>query len=250
MKRNEVSDKDLIPNTENQRLMRNAGIPKILLQILKISLSKNQKENEDYQDLIRSIYLFLIRFCTDNLDNQNLLGVNMDFLLQRLEDCSLVIFLIKEIFKNNKGFIAAKRQAVVRNIMQKEAKLSDESVQKQHYLMILKTLSKNYNRNSKKSSTEILNIISPVDESTINCFIESQEEIQRAQKLVDDFKSSVTNYSETIKNNKDNMNEIPKTKAQILLGYFKIVMEFLQKVDFFLPFKKSIVEYFYHTLKS
>ena len=250
MKRSEISDKDLAPNIENQKIMKNLGIPGILIQILKISLSEGQKSNEDYQDLIRSIYLCLIRFCTDNQEHQNMVGEHLDFLLKELDFCPLVVFLIKEIFKNNKGFIASKRTSVVQYIAQKEAKLSIDSAQKQYYLMILKTLSRNQNKSLNKTPNEILDITNSVDDSTIQCFFETKEEMEKAKNLVKGFKNDITELSMSAKEKAESTSEHSIPKSQILFGNFKIVLDYLEKSDFFLPFKKSIVEYVYHMIKA
>ena len=250
MKRNEISDKELKPNTENQRLVRNLNIPSVVIQILKISLSESQKLNEDYQDLIRSIYLFLIRFCTEDVANQNMVGEHLDFFLKELDFCPLVIFLIKEIFKNNKGFLAAKKDSVVRYISQKEKKLSVGSTEKHHYLMILKTLSKNHNRASTASPNEILNLISSVDEATMECFFDSQDDVNKAHKLVSGFQKAVIDHSWENQGKEEVKNEVAETRSQNLYGYFKIIYEYLTQSAFFLPFKKTVVEYLYHTLKS
>jgi len=53
---------EIMPNSENQKLLRNLSIHEIILQILKINVSKAQDQKQDYQDLIMSLYLFLVRF--------------------------------------------------------------------------------------------------------------------------------------------------------------------------------------------
>jgi hypothetical protein len=92
--------------------------------------------------LIGAAYLFLIRFCCDNPTNQNLVGENLDLFAKELDTSPLVIFLIKEIFKNNKSFLTGKGQSVVRYIVKKEERLSMNSVEKHYYLMILKSFAK------------------------------------------------------------------------------------------------------------
>ena len=250
MKRSEISDRDLTPNVENQRLMRNIGIAGILIQILKISLSEGQKNNEDYKDMIMSIYLFLIRFCTENQENQGIVGEHIDFLLKDLDYCPLVIFLVKEIFKNNKGFIASKKMSVVQYIAQRESRMRIDNVQKQHYLMVLKTLSKNQKKNLNKSASEIFSVITTIDDSTIQCFFEHKAEMKQAQSLVTSFKGDIIKYSISLKENEESNEQDTMSKSQALFGYFKIILEYLEKADFFLPFKKSVVEYFYHLIKS
>lgn len=84
-RKNEMGDKELIANSENQRLIRNLGIQNIIVHILKIGISEKQRQNSDYIDLIRAAYLFLIRFCCDNTTNQNLVGEHLDLFAKELD---------------------------------------------------------------------------------------------------------------------------------------------------------------------
>lgn len=51
----------LVPNAENQRLLKNLGVLNIIIQVLKINASEEIRQNADFNDLLKSVYLFLIR---------------------------------------------------------------------------------------------------------------------------------------------------------------------------------------------
>lgn len=165
--RQELSKRELTPNYENQRLIRNLGIHEILITLLKVGLTKNQKTNSDYHELINTVYLFLIRFCSDNPNNQNLLGENIDLFAKELDSSPLAIFLIKEIFRNNKHFLTTKGQSAIRYIVQREEKMDIDSIEKHHYLLILKSFAKCKKKIVKKNQTEILMYIASYEEGRI-----------------------------------------------------------------------------------
>jgi hypothetical protein len=90
------------PNEENQRLLRNIGVTNIIIQILKYNVPETQKFNGDYIDLIKTCYLFLIRFCKHNPSNQLSLQEHIDFFAREIDSCTLAVFLLREIFRDNK----------------------------------------------------------------------------------------------------------------------------------------------------
>lgn len=52
---------NFIPNTENQRLLRNLGVLDVILDIVRAN-AERPKANTDFTEVIASAYLFLVRF--------------------------------------------------------------------------------------------------------------------------------------------------------------------------------------------
>lgn len=265
-RRGELKSSELLPNQENQRLLRNLGVQNIVVQLLKTSVSDTLKDNEDYTELIKAVYLFLIRFCKDNIINQNLLGEHVEYFSKELDTCSLAIFLIKEIFKNNQAFLTTKAQRIIKFVVQREEDLELNSPEKHHYLNILKAFAKCKNKIVKKNQNEILLYIAKKDEGTICSLFNTQEGRAKARVYLSEFGKSVQDGSAGILEVLippeiynmvcfmdliciccDGKNEVAESRAQQSVLDMAGIYEFLQMSENFIPLKKTIVEYFYHT---
>ena len=266
IKSGESAEDQLIPNAENQRLLKNLGVLNIIIQVLKINASEDIRENADFNDLLKSVYLFLIRFCKDNLVNQNLLGEYVDFFIKEIGSSPLVIFLIREIFKNNKHHLTTKGQKVIRYIVEQEEELDLNSIEKFHYLNILKTFTKCKNKIVKKNQNEILMQISGKDDDKLCSFFNTKEGRSKIKKLLQGFDKAPSHddssrfdvevptevynlvmFMDLICMCCDGKNEIAEAKAQTSVCDLESVYELMLASEEFIPLKTTIVEYFYHT---
>ncbi|RXN34507.1 inositol 1,4,5-trisphosphate receptor type 3 [Labeo rohita] len=80
---------------KQQRLLKNMGAHKVMLDLLQISYDRNDTK---MQEIIKYTHLFLQKFCTGNLENQNLLHKHLNlFLTPGLLEAETM----QHIFSNN-----------------------------------------------------------------------------------------------------------------------------------------------------
>ncbi|XP_069383557.1 inositol 1,4,5-trisphosphate-gated calcium channel ITPR3 isoform X2 [Paralichthys olivaceus] len=80
---------------KQQRLMKNMGAHKVMLDLLQVSYDKNDTK---MQEIIRYTHLFLQKFCTGNQENQVLLHKNLNLFLN---PGLLEAETVQQIFSNN-----------------------------------------------------------------------------------------------------------------------------------------------------
>ena len=91
----------------------------------------------------------------------------MDYFLKKIDSCSLVVFLIKEIFRNNKNFLILEGPRVIRYITVREEKLPLDSIERFHLLNILKVFVKCKGKIVLKNQNEILIQLASIEEEKI-----------------------------------------------------------------------------------
>ena len=189
--------KDEMANIENQRLFRNLGVQDIIMQILKLNSYKNQYKIEDYRDLYNAIYVFLIRFCRDNTANQEKLSDYIEFYVEQISESPLAIYLIREIFKDNKFFLTTKGQKTIKCIVRKEETIELSSIQKYQFFKILKTFVKCKTKIVKKNQIEILTQLVGSEDYKICSLFNTAEGLQKLKILVEIVdKSGHDNYND------------------------------------------------------
>ena len=141
LRKSEFTNEIIVANNENQRLLRNLGAHEIIIEILRYNINQ-KKKHSDYEDIIKSAYIFLIRFCKDNSVNQEIIGNHLDIFVKEINSSPLSIYLIKEIFKDNKLYLSSKGQKIIRVIVKKEESIALTMSEKYHYLNTLKTFAR------------------------------------------------------------------------------------------------------------
>ena len=184
LRKSEFTNETIVANNENQRLLRNLGAHEIIIEILRYNI--NQKKNHsDYEDIIKSAYIFLIRFCKDNVVNQEIIGNHLDIFVKEINSSPLSIYLIKEIFKDNKLHLSSDGQKIIRVIVKKEESISLTMSEKYHYLDTLKTFARCKAKIVKKNQNEILINISGEEEGQICSYFNTNGGIAKVKSLVE-----------------------------------------------------------------
>lgn len=165
-------------------MLRNLGAHEIIIEILRYNISQ-KKTHSDYEDIIKSAYIFLIRFCKDNAVNQELIGEHLDIFVKELNTSPLSIYLIKEIFKDNKLHLSSKGQKIIRLIAKKEETIALSMPDKYRYLDTLKTFARCKNKIVKKNQNEILINISGDDEDQICSHFNTKAGFSKVKSLVE-----------------------------------------------------------------
>ena len=174
---------DEIANIENQRLFRNLGVQDIIMQILR--LNSHLYKMEDYINLSDAIYVFLIRFCRENTANQEKLSDYIEFYVEQISESPLAIYLIREIFKDNKFFLTTKGQKTIKCIVRKEETIKISSIQKYQFFKILKTFVKCKTKIVKKNQIEILTQLTGSEDYKICSLFNTTEGLQKLKILVE-----------------------------------------------------------------
>ena len=88
---------------ENQKLIRNLKAYEFAIKMIKFDLDI---KTQTYNKIINLCYKFLILFCLDNNENQEIIQSHIYMFLDHLKSNpkTLCFFLIKTLFKNNKVF--------------------------------------------------------------------------------------------------------------------------------------------------
>uniref|UniRef100_A0A7S1IMD9 RyR/IP3R Homology associated domain-containing protein n=1 Tax=Eutreptiella gymnastica TaxID=73025 RepID=A0A7S1IMD9_9EUGL len=109
-----LSDEDLL--AENQEMFRNAGLPKLIKEILNL-VGSDKQWNASHQQFLRICYKILTYFCKANARNQNLLMSlgPMDLWLKHLVDHIDVgaINFIMELYRDNYDLIIQVHEEVI-----------------------------------------------------------------------------------------------------------------------------------------
>ena len=226
----------------------------------------NQKKTQsDYEDIIKSAYIFLIRFCKDNAVNQSLVGEYLDIFVKEIDSNPLSIYLIREIFKDNKVYLSLKGSKLVKYIVKKEENIPISMPEKYHYLDTLKTFSKCKTRIVKKNQNEILISLANEDEGSIWSYFNTKLGIAKVKSLIEkvskvkhDTKGdseelefpielyNLINFIDLVWVWCEGKNEFAELKAQTSIWKIGDILELLQISDQFIPFKLSLVMYLYH----
>ena len=97
-------EKDTL-NRENQRLLRNRGCHRSVLEMIQFIVEPEVEQMDSYAELIDQCYLFLIRFCRQNTQNQSVLFQYIETFLQDMASSVLAVCLVKELYRHNKNFL-------------------------------------------------------------------------------------------------------------------------------------------------
>ena len=264
LRKSEYSNNLIISNNENQRLLRNLGAHEIIIEIIKYNISQ-KKTHSDYEDIIKSAYIFLIRFWKDNSVNQGLVGEYLDIFIKELNSNPLWIFLIREIFKDNKFYLSIRGPKVVKHIVKKEESIPITLPEKYHYLNTLKTFARCKSKIVKKNQNEILINVSNDDNENIWSYFNTKDGISKIKGIIEklskakhDQKGDIAEIEFPIELYNlitfldlicvccEGKNEFAELKAQSSVWKIKDILQLLQASDQFIPFKFSLVMYLYH----
>ncbi|XP_077567065.1 inositol 1,4,5-trisphosphate-gated calcium channel ITPR3 [Stigmatopora nigra] len=131
---------------KQQRLLKNMGAHKVMLDLLQVSYDKNDVK---MQEIIRYTHLFLQRFCTGNQENQVLLHKNLSlFLNPGLLDAETV----QHIFSNNYQLCTEISESVLQHFIHCLATHGRHI----HYLNFLHTIIKAEGKYVKKCQDMIM----------------------------------------------------------------------------------------------
>lgn len=92
-------------NKENQRLMRNFDMDDLGTFFIEYRTEESDAAAPEHQSLLRQCYRFLIKFTRGNPINQTKLREKLEYFLNDIDNHSLAIQLVYEIFKDNKKFL-------------------------------------------------------------------------------------------------------------------------------------------------
>ena len=95
----------LTENKENQRLMRNFDMDDFGTFFIEHRTEESDAAAIEHQALLRQCYRFLIKFTRGNQINQAKIREKLEYFLNDIDNHSLAINLVYEIFKDNKKFL-------------------------------------------------------------------------------------------------------------------------------------------------
>eukprot|EP00347_Sterkiella_histriomuscorum_P021853 403332539 len=104
-------------NRENQRIMRNFQVQESAIYFISFRMELNASQNQDYINLIKQCYRFLIRFVRQNPANQSALRDNLDVFLKDIDKFTLAPLLIYEIFRDNKRLLNLNVSKILKQIV-------------------------------------------------------------------------------------------------------------------------------------
>ena len=170
-------------------------------------------------------YIFLIRFCRGNQQNQAILH-------EHLESYDLTnpagVFLIQEIFRHNKKFLFQNVQKIIKQIVKLAEDCPVDTITKSSYMKVLKVFVKYRNKIVKPNQTEIVILLTSgeIKQDSVLPLLKSIDGQERVNQILQDMDTTadtinidpiifnIISFLEIITICTEGRNEITEAKAQ------------------------------------
>ena len=164
MKKNKIEeffifdiDKDnALPNKENQRLLANFDIADICLAIIKFRVDRITNSKDEYKELIKSCYRFLIAYIRNNFQGQLKVYDDVDIFMRDMDSYFAATLLFYEIFKDNTKFLTLNVTKFIRTINNIAEEVSLSAVKKAVYLKLLEVFCRYQTMLIRQNQNEII----------------------------------------------------------------------------------------------
>lgn len=138
----DIDKNNSTPNPENQRLLQAFDFFSMALSIIKHRVDRSTSQNEQYLELIRACYRFLVAYVRNNFHNQLKVYDDVDVFLRDIDRYPVATLLFYEIFKDNSKFLTLNVVKFIRAINNTAEEVAPNLVKKAVYLKLLEVFCK------------------------------------------------------------------------------------------------------------
>jgi hypothetical protein len=126
------------------------------LQIIKQRVDRVTNYNENYNELIKACYRFLVAYTRNNFQNQLRIYDDVDVFMRDIEKHQIAGVLFYEIFKDNKKFLTLNVTKFLRTLNNTAEEVSLSESKKAMYLKLLEVFCRFEDKLVRSNQSEII----------------------------------------------------------------------------------------------
>jgi hypothetical protein len=158
----------------------------IALQIIKTRVDRHTSSDDDYLELIRSCYRFLVAYVRNNFGNQLKVYDDVDVFLRDIDKHRVATLLFYEIFKDNRKFLTLNVTKFIRAINNTAEEVSLHTIKKSVYLKLLEVFCRYEDKLIRQNQNEIITQMTADTTRSNVLYLFQAEGAKEFQKIIDE----------------------------------------------------------------
>ena len=254
-----------VPSRSFQRLLRNLSVHEPILELIKFPCSELFFSAERLHTVLRFCFVFLAKFCRDNIQNQELLSNYVEYFIAAMPGCVFANTLVREIYQNNASLC---RRLPIKHIRSLAKAIGDTplSAKKCSIIRTLQIFIRVSGKLILRNQIEVMSQLSSYETEHFKSLYETPEAIAKLQSMstavirqyvVNPLKTGSQGITVSLDiqyfiemlgimslccEDKNNQAEVT---CQYLISLDKL-MELLAAASLFWPLKQALLRFFYH----